>query len=151
FKIVNERTGQAQENPIEKVLRLGRVVGLANHTVLVRRDGRKGPIGDSGAAVRGGVGPIEGAGLGFRDVTEEREAQLAKERLATIVESSDDAIISKTLDGTIRTWNRGAERIFGYTAEEAVGQCITILIPPERIAEEAFVLEQMRCGQRMDH
>jgi PAS domain S-box-containing protein len=146
FKIANERTGQVQENPIEKVLRLGKVVGLANHTVLVRRDGRKVPIGDSGAPVRRGDGPIEGAVLVFRDVSEERDAQLAKERLATIVESSDDAIISKTLDGTIQTWNAGAQRIFGYTAAEAVGQPITILIPDERLDEETFVIEQMKQG-----
>jgi PAS domain S-box-containing protein len=151
FKIENERTGQVQENPIEKVLRLGTVVGLANHTVLVRRDGRKVPLGDSGAPVRRGDGPIEGAVLVFRDVTEEREAQLAKERLATIVESSDDAIISKTLDGTIQTWNGGAERIFGYTAEETVGQSITILIPDERLDEEAFIVERMKRGERVDH
>jgi PAS domain S-box-containing protein len=151
FKIANERTGQLQENPIEKVLRLGKVVGLANHTVLVRRDGQKVPIGDSGAPVRRGNGPIEGAVLVFRDVSEERKAQLAKERLATIVESSDDAIISKTLDGIIQTWNGGAQRIFGYTAEETVGQSITMLIPNERLDEEAFILERMRRCERVDH
>jgi PAS domain S-box-containing protein len=151
FKIENERTGQVQENPIEKVLRLGKVVGLANHTVLVRRDGRKVPIGDSGAPVRSGDGPVEGAVLVFRDVSAEREAQVAKERLATIVESSDDAIISKTLDGTIQTWNAGARRIFGYAAEEAVGQRITMLIPPERMDEETYVVEQMKRGERVDH
>jgi PAS domain S-box-containing protein len=151
FKIENERTGQVQENPIDKVLRLGKVVGLANHTVLLRRDGRKVPIGDSGAPVRRGDGPIEGAVLVFRDVTEEREAQVAKERLATIVETSDDAIISKTSDGTIRTWNGGAERIFGYKAEEAIGQSITILIPSERLDEETFIQERMKRGERVDH
>jgi PAS domain S-box-containing protein len=151
FKIQNERTGQVQENPIEKVLRLGKVVGLANHTVLVRKDGRKVPIGDSGAPVRRGDGPIEGAVLVFRDVSEEREAQVAKERLSTIVQSSDDAIVSKTLDGTILTWNGGAERIFGYTAREAVGQRITILIPAERMDEETYVLDRIKHGERVDH
>ncbi len=151
FKIENERTGQVQENPIEKVLRLGKVVGLANHTVVIRRDGRKVPIGDSGAPVRRGDGPVEGAVLVFRDVSEERKAQVAKERLASIVESSDDAIISKTLDGTIQTWNGGAERMFGYAAEEAVGQRITMLIPPERMDEETYVVERMKRGERVDH
>jgi PAS domain S-box-containing protein len=151
FKVMNERTGQVQENPIDKVLRLGKVIGLANHTVLVRRDGQKVPIGDSGAPVRRGNGPIEGAVLVFRDVSEERKTQLVKERLATIVESSDDAIISKTLDGTIQTWNAGAERIFGYTPKEAVGQPITMLIPDERLDEETFILERMKRGERLDH
>src|SRR5688500_20376580 len=65
-------------------------------------------------------------------------------RLAAIVESSDDAIISKTLDGVIRTWNKGAERIFGYTADEAVGKPITMLMPPDRVAEEDMILARLR-------
>jgi PAS domain-containing protein len=73
------------------------------------------------------------------------------QRLAAIVESSDDAIISKDLNGIIQTWNRGAERVFGYTAEEAVGKPVTILIPPERIDEEPGILARIRRGERIDH
>ena len=72
-------------------------------------------------------------------------------RLAAIVESSDDAIVSKDLNGTITSWNQGAERVFGYTAEEAVGQSITIVIPPDRLGEETFVLGQIREGRRVEH
>ena len=72
-------------------------------------------------------------------------------RLAAIVESSDDAIVSKTLDGVITSWNRAAERIFGWTAEEAVGRHITLIIPPERKAEEEDVLARLRRGQKIDH
>jgi PAS domain S-box-containing protein len=71
--------------------------------------------------------------------------------LASIVESSDDAILSKDLNGIITSWNRGAERLFGYTAEEAVGKPITILIPPDRQNEEVAILERIRRGQRVDH
>lgn len=71
--------------------------------------------------------------------------------LASIVESSDDAIISKTLDSIITSWNRGAERMFGYTAEEAVGKPITILIPPHRRDEEREILERIGRGERIDH
>ena len=71
--------------------------------------------------------------------------------LASIVESSDDAIVSKNLDGIITSWNRGAERIFGYTAEEAVGQPITILIPHDRQDEERAILTRVRRGERIDH
>jgi PAS domain S-box-containing protein len=70
---------------------------------------------------------------------------------ASVVENSDDAIITKDLDGIIKSWNKGAERIFGYTAEEAVGQPITILTPPERLDEEPTILGRIRRGERTDH
>ena len=85
------------------------------------------------------------------DVTRSNEAEIASKRLAAIVESSDDAIISKTLDGIITSWNRGAENIFGYTAAEAVGQSITLIIPLERRAEEDDVLAHLRRGEKVDH
>jgi PAS domain S-box-containing protein len=71
--------------------------------------------------------------------------------LAAIVESSDDAIISKDLDGVIMTWNRGAERLFGYSAEEAVGKSVILLIPPDRHHEEPAILARLRRGERIDH
>ena len=75
----------------------------------------------------------------------------AQARLASIVESSDDAIVSKNLDGIILSWNRGAERIFGYTAEQAIGRSITMLIPPDRQHEEPMILSRLRAGERIDH
>jgi PAS domain S-box-containing protein len=72
-------------------------------------------------------------------------------RLAAIVESSDDAIVSKDLNGIITSWNDGARRLFGYTAEEAVGRSITMLIPPDRLSEEDVVLSRIRSGQRVEH
>ncbi len=71
--------------------------------------------------------------------------------LSAIVDSSHDAIVSKTLEGVITSWNRGAEEIFGYTAEEAVGKHITLIIPPERLAEEDYVLGKIRRGEKVDH
>lgn len=87
--------------------------------------------------------------LGF-SIERMRAAENAN-RLAAIVESSDDAIISKNLDGVIMTWNAGAERIFGYKAEETVGKPVTILIPPERIDEEPYILSRIRKGEKVDH
>ncbi len=72
-------------------------------------------------------------------------------QLAAVVESSDDAIVSKTLQGVINSWNAGAQRIFGYTAEEVVGKPVTILIPPDRIPEEAEILANVKSGRRVDH
>lgn len=88
----------------------------------------------------------------LRDQLAERERNLAAQAfLGAIVESSDDAIISKTLDGTILTWNAGAERLFGYTAEEVIGHPILILIPPERHAEERDLLDRLRRAERIEH
>lgn len=71
--------------------------------------------------------------------------------LAAIVESSDDAIVSKSLSGVITTWNKGAEHLFGYTANEAVGRPITIVIPPDRLDEEPAILARIQAGERVDH
>jgi len=85
------------------------------------------------------------------DLIERNQAELTDQRLAAIVDSSHDAIVSKDLNGVVTTWNRGAERIFGYTAEEMIGKPITILIPPDRHNEEVGILERIRRGEHVDH
>ena len=150
FHIVHERTRQPAANPALRALREGTIVGLANHTVLIARDGTERPIDDSAAPMRDESGAAVGAVLVFRDVSERKRAEEAQARLAAIVESSVDAIVSKTLDGVIRTWNAGAQRLFGWTAAEAVGRSITIIIPPERLDEERMILETLRRGERIE-
>src|SRR5689334_10491373 len=274
FHIVSEETRQPADNPALRALREGTIVGLANSTILIARDGTERPIDDSAAPIRDEVGEQAGAILIFRDITERRRAEAALRQkeaelrdfienatvalhwvgedgtilwanraelellgyvaeeyvgrnivefhvdrqiiddilhrllnkqevrgcearlrckdgavkhvvinssglwegerflktrcfthditdrkhaeeaqawLAAIVDSSQDAIVSKTLDAIITSWNQGAERIFGYTAAEAVGRPITLIIPPERLDEEPAILERLRKGERVEH
>lgn len=85
------------------------------------------------------------------DVHEIKEADLARSRLAAVVESSEDAIITKDLSGHITSWNRGAQNIFGYTSEEAIGRHITMLMPPDRVAEEQSIISRIRRGETVSH
>jgi PAS domain S-box-containing protein len=151
FRIINELTGRAVDNPVERVLREGVVVGLANHTVLVARDGREIPIDDSGAPIREEGEAITGAVLVFRDVTESRQATETRLYLAAIVESSDDAIIGQTLDGMIASWNRGAERLYGYTEEEIIGKPLSVLVPTDHPDELPELIERCKRGELIEH
>ena len=151
FQIVNEHSRAVVENPTARALQEGVIVGLANHTILISAHGAERFIDDSAAPIRDGNGRVIGAVLVFRDVTERRRAEEARFHLAAVVDSSNDAIVSKNLDGIIRSWNAGAERIFGYSAEEIVGKSITILLPVERLHEEAEILRRLRQGERVEH
>jgi len=150
FMIVNEETSLRAENPVARALREGVVVGLANHTVLTARDGTRRPIDDSAAPIRDAAGHVFGAVLVFRDISERRQRERDLQILAAIVASSDDAIVSKTLDGTITAWSPGAERIFGWTRTEAIGQNIRVIIPPDRWAEEDLILKCIRRAERIE-
>jgi PAS domain S-box-containing protein len=86
-----------------------------------------------------------------RDVSERHRAAIDRQRLAAIVESSDDVIIGKTLDGIVTSWNQGAERLYGYTAEEMIGQSIALIFPPERIDELRDFMERLSRGERISH
>jgi two-component system cell cycle sensor histidine kinase/response regulator CckA len=87
----------------------------------------------------------------LRDITERKRAEEVRDRLAAVVESSDDAIIGNRLDGTIFAWNSGAENLFGYTTSEALGKSITMLLPPERANEQSDILARIRSGGRLEH
>ena len=158
FPIVNEVTRQPVENPAVRALRDGVVVGLANHTVLIKKDGAECPIDDSAAPIRNEHGYVSGCVLIFRDVTAQRLVEREKANqlhtarlLASIVETSNDAIIAKSLDGIIQSWNAAAERLFGFTAEEAIGQHISLVIPTDRLAEEEEIIASLRSGRRIEH
>jgi PAS domain S-box-containing protein len=156
FTIRNEQTRQPADNPVARVLRKGAVVGLGNHTILVRKDGTQRPIDDSAAPIRGGDGTILGVVLVFRDVSErrkleslqrelqsrleqqvqERTAQLrqSEERFRLLVEGTTDyAIYLLDPEGRIASWNPGAQRIKGYRADEIIGHPYARFFTPEDI------------------
>jgi PAS domain S-box-containing protein len=116
-----------------------------------RPDGSRVPFMAFPTPLRDAAGSVVGAVNMLIDVSEYRSAELVKRRLVSIIESSDDAIVSKDLNGVIETWNGGAERLFGYLAEEVIGKPITIVIPPDRHAEETGILERVQRGERVDH
>jgi PAS domain S-box-containing protein len=150
--------GQAIEDfhldPLDARESLGRLLAgdsLRNHATALRRPDGSIRYVSVAANALWDAGRLIHSRWFIRDVTHERLAEGARAHLAAIVESSDDPIVSKTLDGIIRSWNRAAERLFGYPAEEAVGQPITLIIPPERLEEETLILGKLRRGQRVDH
>jgi two-component system, chemotaxis family, CheB/CheR fusion protein len=102
------------------------------------------PLYDSSGTLVGGVNMLV-------DITDRKRAEESALRLASIVEFSDDAIISKDLDGVITSWNRGAQALFGYTAREAVGNSVRMLIPPDRLDEESEILARIRRGEHIEH
>jgi PAS domain S-box-containing protein len=136
--------------PMADVLRTGDSV-RQQEVHIERPNGSRGIALVDIEAIKDSRGNIVGAVNCFQDITERKRDEEAALRLAAIIESSDDAIVSKDLNGIITSWNSGAERIFGYTAHEAVGQPITIVIPEDRLDEERAILTRIRRGERIEH
>jgi PAS domain S-box-containing protein len=119
--------------------------------VIERPDGSRVTVSVHIDPIRNSNGAIVGVVNFFHDITERKQAERATGLLAAIVDSSDDAIISKSLDGVITSWNSGAEHLFGYTAKEAVGRHITLIVPSNRTHEEATILARLKNGERIEH
>ena len=158
FRIINEKTREPLENPAVHALRKNAAVGLADQAVLIARNGVELFIDDSAAPIKDRDGRVSGCVLIFRDISQRRRwesvaagRQAEARLLAAIVASSDDAIVSKSLDGIIQSWNESAERLFGFTAEQAVGRHVSLIIPPDRIAEEEKIIASLKAGERVDH
>jgi PAS domain S-box-containing protein len=139
FNIINEDTQAEAANPVFRVLAEGVVIGLANHTALISRDGTERPIADSGAPILDDERQPQGAVLVFRDITEERRAEEAvrqsEEKLRLMIASvSDYALFMLDPTGHVVSWNPGAERIKGYREDEIVGQHFSRFFPPEDVA-----------------
>src|SRR5580704_7196664 len=116
-----------------------------------RPDGTRVPFEPYPTPLFDASGALIGAVNMLIDITDRKRAEEVKQHLASIVQFSDDAIISKNLRGQIESWNAGAERIFGYTASEAIGQSVEMLIPPDRLDEEPEIINRIRRGERTDH
>ncbi len=123
---------------------------LSTYRVINRLTGQQFWIEASGQTFFANDKPFKMIGVVI-DITERKEAEQTQELLSAIVKSTDDAIISKTLESRITSWNRGAERLFGYTAEEAIGQSIGIIIPPDRLNEEEQILQRLKSGDIIEH
>jgi PAS domain S-box-containing protein len=115
------------------------------------KDGRLLDIELNAFAIRDATGTIVGYSAIARDITERKQAEIALNRLAAIVEYSSDAIIGKDLNSMVTSWNKGAEKIFGYTSEEMVGSSVMRLIPEDRRRDEGLILGKIRCGETLEH
>jgi PAS domain S-box-containing protein len=140
----------AEERDILARLRRGERIDHFE-TIRVCKDGRRLQLSITVSPIRDANGTIVGASKIARDIGLQKNAERTAAQLAAIVESSDDAIVSKSLEGQIQSWNAGAQRIFGYAAEEAIGQSITLIIPQELYAEERQIIERVRRGERVEH
>jgi PAS domain S-box-containing protein len=136
--------------PMAIALKEGRPV-RGVEAIAERPDGSRVPFIPFPTPLYGASGVLLGAVNMLVDVTDRNRASEYEQRLISIITSSDDAILSKDLNGIITSWNRGAEQLFGYTAEETVGKPVTMLIPTERRDEEPKILERIRRGERIDH
>ena len=138
------------DTPVALALQTGTSVH-EEEVVIERPDGSRVSVSVYIDPIRDSDGEIVGAVNFFQDISERKQAERTTSLLAAIVDSSDDATVSKNLDGTITSWNRGAERLFGYSAEEAVGRHISLVVPINRRDEEATILQRLGRGERVDH
>jgi PAS domain S-box-containing protein len=120
-------------------------------TVRVTKDGRRIDVSLTISPVRDDAGKIIGAAKIARDITQQKRAHESAAKLAAIIASSEDAIVTKDLNGIVSSWNASAERIFGYKAEEMIGKPILTIIPPELHSDEEMILGKMRRGERIEH
>jgi PAS domain S-box-containing protein len=141
---------QGEEDMVLSRIRSGQSV-THFETIRQRKDGTLIPISLTVSPINDDAGQVIGASKIARDISDRVQAAVASRRLAAVVESSDDAIITKDLTSVITSWNPAAERIFGYTAAEAIGKSIRMLIPEELQNEEDVVLGKVRAGDKLDH
>jgi PAS domain S-box-containing protein len=150
IRMIIPKERQGEEDLVLGRIRQGQSV-THFETVRVRKDGTEIPISLTVSPIHDDAGRVVGASKIARDISEREQAAMAARRLAAVVESSDDAIITKNLQSIITSWNPAASRMFGYREAEAVGQSIRMLIPANLQSEEDDVLAKIRAGEKVDH
>jgi PAS domain S-box-containing protein len=149
FARENRPAALGQRNPLDLLLEAGITVDQPQLVTVIARSGQCTPLEVRAALTRADDNTVRGLALVFRDMTRINRAEFERHRLAAIVESSFDAILGKTLDGRITSWNAAATAMFGYSVEQAVGASVQMLIPPEHKAEEAHLLADLAQGRHV--
>jgi PAS domain S-box-containing protein len=150
IRIIIPKDRQAEEDTVLARLRAGQAVAHFE-TIRQRKDGTLIPISLTVSPIYDDAGRVIGASKIARDITDRKQADATARRYAAVIQSSDDAIVTKTLDGIITSWNPAAVRMFGYTETEAIGRSIRMLIPEHLQGEEDTVLAKIRAGEGVDH
>lgn len=141
---------QHEEDEILRRLRAGKKIDHFE-TVRMRKNGERFPVSVTISPIRDSKGQIVAASKVARDISEKKKNEESRSRLAAIVDSADDAIVGKSLDGIVTSWNEGARRMFGFNPDEIIGQPILRIIPPDLQHEETEILRKLRAGLRIDH
>lgn len=147
---VNGEPVKLETRAVTRTLKEKKVIE-GDEVIIERPDGSTRNVLPSSVPIFDQQGELIGATNTLIDITEQRKADTQQSMLAAIIASTDDAIISKTLDGIITSWNGAAERMFGHTSSKAIGKHITLIIPPERLEEENVIISKIRNGEKMDH
>ncbi len=149
--LVDEATRRRIENPVWAALGGKLEPQGGPHSLLISSEGNETPVDVTASPIDDDPSTVLGAVMVLHDVTERRRVGQVQSRLAAIVDSSEDAIVSKTLEGVVLSWNAAAERLFGYTAGEMVGRPITLIFPTDRLAEEVDFLGRLAKGERIEN
>lgn len=149
FRLLDEHRSEESEEPYSLVTRDGRLVEPAGQYILVTREGRRVPIENNASPITDAKGRNVGIVLVFRDSGARREAEAAVGLLAAIVEHSEDAILAKDMNAIITSWNQGAERLYGYTAQEIIGKSVSTLVPPNHPDELEAIMDKLKRGEHI--